>query len=351
MNKNLHTQLLIEEQEQATQVKNAKILAIISLILWITSLGLTGLTVGSHSKRGGEILFSGVLFGWLSPALWTVYSNLPYIYAQFKFLIKKNVPKFSVILMMFLGGLLIIDFFIDVPILLDESGSTGSVSSWGWGAVILLISQSLLAIATLLLHYKITVKVISFLIGILMSMAIGVGAYGGWQRQYANGWEYETYFSPKGNKSDSFSPFEIAFTKIPLSGLPYVPLTEKLPPNATIELELLTDIPSFIPEYGYLYPNAFWQNGKYWRRDPNSMYAKTEYIEYNKLNVTQPSYVFRVTKPKENYLLCTLYDLKDNKILYQQPFMITKRDGIGALYPSDYVIPQEIRFIDQSIKD
>lgn len=340
------------EQEQLERSKLGKILAIVSFLLWVISLGLVGLSFGDRGMRGLEILFAGILFGWMNPMWWTVYSNVFYIYAQFS-LLRGKIPEGSTSIMSFLSVALILNFFMDVSILRDESGSTSTVSSWGWGAFILLFSQFLLGLAVLLLNQKISKKLSYCLISMVVVALGGVGSLGIWQRHQANDWEYETYFSPKnGLDSDGFLPFEIAFTKATLSGLPYVPFTEKLTPNATIELETLTTMPEFILKQGDIFPNAYWQNGKYLKKDPNSSYKDVKYIESKEVNIPKPSYSFRITQPKDKYLLCTLYDLKNGKIIYQQPFLIGKdKYGEGTLTPYYHVIPIDIRNIDKSIKD
>ncbi|MFW2177872.1 MULTISPECIES: hypothetical protein [unclassified Moraxella] len=352
MNNHLPNQPLANKQS-LIQDKMAKTLAIISLVLWVISLCLVGFASSDEGVNGYLILILGIFAGWAKLVWWTVYSNLFYIYAQFKFLIIKRNPSISVILMMILGTLLIYDFFIDVPMLKNENGGITLITSWGWGAIILLVSQFLMGIAMLLQHHKISKKVSYILLSMLMILVVGVGFYGYWQRQHTNQWEYETFFAPQGDYDAKFSYVEIAFTKAHLTNYPYIPIRHQLASEATVEVIFETDVPKTFKDNEFLYPYTFWQNGKYWEvahKSEDNSSANIEFIEIPKVDViAKPTYQLKVTQPKNNLYVYTLYDLSKN-ILYQQAFTLENDKYKSPLVRTSVnMLPSEIRELGKDI--
>ncbi len=240
-------------------------LAKISLVLWLISLGLVGVYfLNVESWRGIEIFFWGTPFGWMALLEKdflniTVYSNVFYLYARSK-LSKGKTPSISVCLMTILGVILLFSLFLPVninPFPMNAAiPRVLPVTSWGWGAILLLFTQALIVLSALLAHQKISVKSAYLHIGLLIFLLLVVGALGCYQRIKANDWEMEHYFPS----------YDIAFTKQSLSGLLYKPLTEKLLDDATIEIEFVGNISPLITENEDAYPNAYWQNGKFWEK-------------------------------------------------------------------------------------
>ncbi len=312
--------------KKLSQERLSQFLAVLSLILWLISLKMIGFLAGQQFM-GTDILLVGLLFGWITPEFWTVYSNIFYIFAVFILLVGEKA-KYSVAIMVLLAPMLCINFLLEIQI---PSGDDlyYPIISWGWGAFLLLVAQSLIVISSLLIHKAISVKSSFILIALLIFSILCVGGFGVYQRNIANEWEKENYFPT----------YQVAFTKETLSRLPYKALTEKIPDNIVIEVKFIGDIAPVIKNDAGTYPNYYWQNGKLWT------FSSRPYDITNRCGgkFFPPNYRLEITQPKINHYHYTLYRLEDNRIIYQQPFLVsTDKKGKEIVSPPLYKIPQQI---------
>ncbi len=310
-------------------------LAKTSLILWLISLGLVGFSFSSGTKfYGAEILVWGFFFGWSSPNYLTVYSNVFYLPAVLMLSVGKK-PTTSIVFMALLGVSLLFSIFGTIEINTDPTNFGGSSSSpvisWGWGAILLLFTQSLIVIAALLVHQKISVKLSYTLIGLFILPLIGIAILGYSQRSQANDWEIQHYFPT----------YDVAFTKRPLSGLPYKALTEKIPRNAIIEIKFIGDISPIITENENAYPNTYWQNGEVWEQHYTNVLT---HISMVKKGNSVPIYRLEISTPKPNYYLYTLYKKDNGMIVYQQP-LEKYREFNNHFFPSLYSTIENIGYV------
>ncbi len=326
--------------KKLSQEQLARYIAIISLILWLVSLGLVGFITRNEEWYGIEILINGILLGWVSPSWWTVYSNIFYVVAILKLLAGKKT-KHSIEIMVILGVTVLFSMLGKAEIMTNITNfGTGpsrvTIISWGWGIMFLLFAQFLVVISGLV-RYGMPFYAARICISFFILPIIGVGAFSAYQRNQANDWEMKHYFPT----------YDIAFTKEPLSGLPSKPLAEKLSDDATIEIKFIDNISPLIEEDENAYPNVYWLNGKFWKKyygDIFSDFAIT--IEKS----SRPTYYVEVTNPKSQYYLFTVYKRKSNEILYQQPFKVIK-DKKGRdrhTKPSLYELPDEISYIEKN---
>ncbi len=122
---------------------NLTTLTNLSIILWILSLALNGLTLGyngSEELRGLEIL----VMGWLSPLAFNFawYANVFYIYAIINLRSNEIVTLSPMIAI-----ILCFDMFRLNEYMINEAGHTTIVYGYGWGAILWLLSIFLLLIA------------------------------------------------------------------------------------------------------------------------------------------------------------------------------------------------------------
>ncbi len=301
-----------------------------SLFLWALSLLLAGYTFkDGNSDKGLYILIFGTLLGWLATSSWTVYSNIFYIIACGMILTGKK-PKKTMIFMFPFALWLFVAFFYEYKITVDV-GYEKPVASWGWGAILLLFAQSLLVISALLTHKKISVKNTYITIGLLVLPLIGIAILGYSQRNQANDWELKHYFPS----------YDVAFTKRPLSGLPYKALTEKIPRNAIIEIKFIGDISPIITENENAYPNTYWQNGEVWEQYYTNVLT---HISMVKKGNSVPTYRLEISTPKPNYYLYTLYKKDNGMIVYQQP-LEKYREFNNHFFPSLYSTIENIGYV------
>ncbi len=122
-----------------------------------------------------------------------------------------------------------------------------------------------------------------------------------------------------------------------------IPLTEKLPNNVIIDIEFIGDIPPIFKENEYLYPNIYRYNDNFWKKY-HSRIVRDFSVAVEENNTV--NYYLKVTKSRDKYYLYTLHD-KDNKVIYQQRFMIVKNKvNKNILSPLPLKIPLEIRNIE-----
>lgn len=169
-----------------------KRLTYVACACWLVSLTLPGLTVDTRAEPwyGGAILIFGILFGWVSLG-WAAYANIFFVIAARK-LITGDQPRKSIVAMLAFAATL--PFFQGV--VRDEgSGHVLPVVSWGWGAVIWLISLQLLAMASGVRVGKLSISGMKVIFALL---AVGVIAISGlhlYQRVEANSQERSLFLS------------------------------------------------------------------------------------------------------------------------------------------------------------
>lgn len=197
-----------------------------ALAAWCISLALPGFIVATRTESytsGLEILVTGTLFGWMVNG-WAVYANFFFLAAAI-YLSSNKTPVKSVVFMLFLAATL--PLFRGV--IQDEgSGTILPVVSWGWGAILWLLSLVLLAMAAAVhggVLHRLHVKLLGLAIGVTV---IALGIVHIQQTRNANLQEKDMFLS-KG----------MAFTNAEFCGVPFVWPTEALvPPGELIKLDV-----------------------------------------------------------------------------------------------------------------
>lgn len=187
----------------------SRTLAKTAIGLWLVSLALPGFSVenGGEPLYGIFILFSGITLGWGVNG-WAAYANIFFVITAFKLLRKPDsIPIGFTIAMAALAAT--IPMF-NGPIQSEATMATVPVVSWGWGAILWLLSIGVLATATACrakLLPESTVKTVPFLLGFML---IAVGGYRFHQWGDASDQDREMYLP----KSMAFSVAD--FCRVPL---------------------------------------------------------------------------------------------------------------------------------------
>lgn len=187
----------------------SRILAKTAVGLWLVSLALPGFSVEylADPAYGFYILLGGILLGWGVHG-WAAYSNIFFIIAAFKLLRRPDSIPIGVSTAM-------VALAATIPMFEGTIQNAGTMAiypvvSWGWGAVLWLMSISVLATATACranLLTESTLKTVPFLLGAVL---IAVGAFRMHQFGNASDQDREMYLP----RSMAFSVAD--FCRVPL---------------------------------------------------------------------------------------------------------------------------------------
>ncbi len=182
-------------------------------------------------------------------------------------------------------------------------------NAWGWGAILYCVSNFLILMSAALLH-NFSIKITKFLLVVLAVSIVKIAHIGYTQRSNANSYDFKYVFPRR----------DVAVSIMPMSGLPYQPMSEQLPKGAITELVLASNLPSDLIDKVYAYPSTYMRNGRVWKKYSSSIIEGDFLVELPQNNETpKPSYVLEVTLPKNNFYLYTLRDVQNNNIIFQKP--------------------------------
>ena len=235
-------------------------LAWCAFLVWALSLALPGFSaaMGTVTFYGIEILAFGILFGWAVGG-WSAYANILFLAIAYMLLERRvNVavgwPTIMIVLAMTLP-------LFDGPILSSATMTPSAVTSWGWGAIVWLMSLLLLAAATC---WRPSWTPLRVLVGIgvsVFAVLCGTAIVRLSQASQANEQERE-YFLPR----------TMALTSAPLCGLPFSwPRGPVVSPDDVITLEIDPRLVPRITEGAIRIPKLrrYVQNGFKWEVHPS----------------------------------------------------------------------------------
>ncbi|WP_020484906.1 hypothetical protein [Methylomonas sp. MK1] len=205
-----------------------------SVLVWLISLCLPGFSIASKTETyyGALILVLGLLFGWMALGL-AAYANL-FFFKAVSTLNNEKQPKASVIFMLIFAATLP---FFPGPIVSEASGATIPVKSWGWGAVLWVVSLAFMAIAAAIQNQWMSVKFAKYCVIAVFGGVFSIAAIRDYQFSVATEQDRETYLTN-----------DMAFTVAPLCEVPLNwPETPLLSPDEMV----VTDIdPALKPVNG-----------------------------------------------------------------------------------------------------
>lgn len=181
---------------------SVQILTRTSVLVWLISLGLPGFSISSKTETfyGALILLLGLLFGWMALGL-AAYANL-FFFKVVSTLNNGKQPKASVIFMLIFAATLP---FFPGPIISEGSGAAVPVTSWGWGAVLWVVSLVFLAIAAAIQNQWMSVTFAKYCVIAVFGGVLSIVAIRGYQLSVATEQDREAYLTN-----------DMAFTVAPL---------------------------------------------------------------------------------------------------------------------------------------
>lgn len=300
------------------------ILAGLSLLLWLLSLGLPGFYASGEDRvwLGLTIVLMGIPFGWMAESIggYAVYANLFYVYVLVQTGRGKAV-KLSVIAMLGLASLTVgFDRFM-----VSALPSYATVWSWGWGAVLWGMALLLLACAAWLPEEAGRRKVVVRMAGgVGLAVIAGLAGLKAWQYRAANADERERYLPPLS-----------AFSVAPFSGLPY-----RLPPPLAIGKETVFALQGVLDGQLHLSPDGA-AAGYRIRQLPRSFQYGGFFWQYLAALPGFKLYLLQAERAADyRYGLVSradhaehvLTDARSGEMLWQAP---VRMDGASGIYP-DY---------------
>ncbi|OAI02201.1 hypothetical protein A1353_16950 [Methylomonas methanica] len=173
-----------------------------SVLIWLISLCLPGFSITSKTETfyGALILLLGLLFGWMALGL-AAYANL-FFFKVVSTLNNGKQPKASVIFMLIFASTLP---FFPGPIISEGSGATVPVTSWGWGAVLWVVSLAFLVIAAAIQNQWMSVMLAKYCVIAVFGGVLSIVAIRDYQFSVATEQDREAYLTN-----------DMAFTVAPL---------------------------------------------------------------------------------------------------------------------------------------
>lgn len=299
----------------------SRTLAKTAIGIWLVSLALPGFSVEYRAEPfyGIYILFSGVLLGWGVNG-WAAYANIFFVIAALKLLRKPDSIPIGVSIAM--AALAATMPMFNGPIQNEGTMATVPVVSWGWGAILWLLSIGVLATATACrakLLPESTLKIVPFLLGALL---IAAGAYRMHQWGNASDQDREMYLP----KSMAFSVAD--FCRVPLVW-PTGPVVRA---GETVALDIDGPLRSDMPPYMPIKLPEFVR------------YERFGY-DWDKFELADiPSMTVRSTPEPKNILLqvkttpdggvIKIVNRATSAVLYEQPLrLVVAKDGRKRVCP------------------
>lgn len=198
-------------------------LKLLAFILWFISLSLPGFLTPRADSWGnwtGWMLLAMMPFAFLQPtSCWALYSNIFFWVALLR---KDGIISLGIM------WLMTATIIFHTEIMIGEMPSYDSVLSWGWGAVLWLLSYIVLTLARAVRHHSdpaLFLCIAGFFCSLAITLLIGLNIY---QYRIMNEEEREHLLPPS-----------MAFTTQTISGIEIQPVPEdfRLPADANIIVE------------------------------------------------------------------------------------------------------------------
>lgn len=299
------------ETKQSLSTDKSPVIALTrtGVVIWIVSLLLPGFVIENVDGvwYGFNILWAGLLFGW-SVNGWAAYANLLFFYVIRRLFNGQNAYKSAVFMFLLAATLPIFRGVI------HDEGSMGvdPVASWGWGAILWLISLAIVLCAATIQAFpgitKICLTVLS--VGSLCALIpTTIIHYLQWQK--ANIQERQT-----------FLPTGTAFTREPLCGIAVNwPDESLIPEGEIVSLDIDPELKSASHDKPFLWlPNfLYYQEGNFdWRVFGNPINPT--------IRVRSPAqlhrFVIQARRSSSGGAYLQLLDRQSNTMLYEQRLVV-----------------------------
>jgi len=198
-------------------------LKLLAVILWLLSLSLPGFLTPRADSWGnwtGWMLLAMMPFAFLQPtSCWALYSNIFFWVALLR---KDGIISLGIM------WLMTATIIFHTEIMIGEMPSYDSVLSWGWGAVLWLLSYIALTLARAVRHHSdpaLFLCIAGFFCSLAITLLIGLNIY--------------QYRSMNDEEREHLLPPSMAFTTQTISGIQIQPVPEnfRLPADANIIVE------------------------------------------------------------------------------------------------------------------
>jgi len=304
----------------------SRVLAKTAICLWLVSLALPGFSVEHTSEPiyGIFILFAGILFGWDVNG-WAAYANIFFLVIAFKLLRDADsIPISLSIAMVALAAT--IPMFSGI-VQSEGTMATVPVVSWGWGAVLWLMSVGVLATATACRADLLPESILKTVPLLLVSLLIGVGAYRMHQWGIANDQEREMYL-----------PKSMALSVANFCGVPFVwPTGPVVEAGEVVAMDIDGGLRSDVTPYMPIKLPEFLRYERF-----GYDWEKFELADIPSITVrstSQPKNIVLQAKTTPEGGVIRILNRATNAILYEQPLRlgVTKdgRKGVCPLSGSD----------------
>ncbi len=266
------------------------------------NLYLISLCLPAAGGFGIQILFYGAVFSWFFPSTWAYFANFVFFYITLRY---KKKPIIAASLL----------------ILLTLLTPFADIGSWGWGAILWVIANCLLACDIFLQSkslkkwQEVAIVIAISTVFLLPSCYVSVK-----QHRIASAAEKEKYLK-----------FGTAFTVAPIKGIDKRP-----PPKLTLNKDTVVEM---IGDRGYKH-QRFFTNKQFSIWAPQFHQYQNQFIQYFETEYSHPISVYSQAKPVDYYFgikqrennkkLADIFILDKNKeTLWSAPVTLAK----NRLYP------------------
>jgi len=301
-------------------IRVARLLTRLAVAGWTVSLFLPGFVVQSRTQAetGIEILLLGLLFGWAVGG-WAAYANLFFAFVVVRLLQRREAPMATGAMV-----LLAVTIVFFQGVIRDEgTAMILPVVSWGWGAVLWMVSLLVAAVASGLHSCLLSSRGAWILVAGLAASALGLGMLHLVQRNHANEQEREIYLSAG-----------TAFTTAAFCGVPFVwpaqPVIESEEPVALDIESDPTDKKSGPPHLMLPHLSNAQDLRFHWHTFPEPAIPGRQV----KLRFATPAarYVLQTRRTAQGATIRIL-DTKAAATLYEQPLVARKRSDVTEYCP------------------
>jgi hypothetical protein len=303
------------------RISVSRVLTKAAICLWFVSLALPGFSVEHTSEPiyGIFILFAGILFGWAVNG-WAAYANIFFLVIAFKLL--RDADSIPIGLSIAMVALATTIPMFNGIIQSEGTMATVPVVSWGWGAILWLMSVGVLATATACRAGHLSESILKTAPLLLVALLISVGAYRMHQWDIANDQEREMYL-----------PKSMALSVANFCGVPFVwPAGPVVEAGGVVAVDidggLRSDVPPYMPIKlpEFLHYERFgydWE--KYELADLPSITVRSE---------SQPKNIVLQVKTTSEGGVIRILNRATKSVLYEQPLRLgVAKDGRKRVCP------------------
>lgn len=302
--------------------KFVRVLSLCAIFGWLVSLFLPGFMLRDGSVMWGWSILSMLPFAWLSGG-WPVYANIFFLYVSFNALRAKPAPVAVSIMLLLMLTIVSVD-----EVMVNEAGHTSSVVSWGWGAILWILSLTTVAFVSISIKLSLcTSRALA-----LVVVGIGCVVFG-----VVSAFRYQQWEQANAQDRAVFLPLGMAFTTVDLCKAPYVwPEASRIPVGERISIEVDKRLeesgrPSLsLPQL----PRVSQQNGVAWVTfDRNPYPIFTVKVQVPVLNTR---YVLKAGQTASGAYIRML-DTIEGTTLYEQPLEIRRnKNGFASYCPTSW---------------